>query len=37
VALRYLRRYDELPPQTDAVFVVDREDHLRGAALNRCS
>src|SRR5205085_884201 len=31
VALRYLRRYDELPPQTDAVFVVDREDHLRGA------
>ncbi|MGE5094912.1 MAG: magnesium transporter [Betaproteobacteria bacterium] len=36
VALRYLRRYDELPPQTDAVFVVDREDHLRGALpLNR--
>ena len=31
VALRYLRRYDELPPQTDAVFVVDRDDHLRGA------
>jgi magnesium transporter len=36
VALRYLRRYDELPPQTDAVFVVDREDHLKGSLpLNR--
>jgi magnesium transporter len=36
VALRLLRRYDELPPQTDALFVVDRDDHLRGAlALNR--
>jgi magnesium transporter len=36
VALRYLRRYDELPPQTDAVFVVDRDDHLKGALpLNR--
>lgn len=31
VALRYLRRYDELPAQTDAVFIVDREDHLKGA------
>jgi magnesium transporter len=31
VALRYLRRFDELPPQTDAVFVVDRDDHLKGA------
>jgi magnesium transporter len=31
VALRYLRRYDELPAQTDAVFVVDRVDHLKGA------
>jgi len=31
VALRYLRRFDELPPQTDALFVVDREDHLKGA------
>ena len=30
VALRYLRRYDELPGHTDALFVVDREDHLRG-------
>jgi magnesium transporter len=36
VALRYLRRYEELPHQTDAVFVVDREDHLKGALpLNR--
>ena len=36
VALRYLRRFDELPHQTDAVFVVDREDRLRGALpLNR--
>jgi magnesium transporter len=36
VALRYLRRYDELPHQTDALFVVDREDHLRGSLpLNR--
>ena len=31
VALRYLRRFDELPAQTDALFVVDREDHLQGA------
>jgi magnesium transporter len=30
VALRYLRRFDELPSQTDAVFVVDREDRLKG-------
>jgi magnesium transporter len=36
VALRYLRRYDALPHQTDAIFVVDREEHLRGAlALNK--
>ncbi len=36
VALRYLRRFDELPAQTDALFVVDRADHLQGAlALNR--
>jgi magnesium transporter len=36
VALRYLRRYDALPPQTDAVFVVDGNDRLRGAlALNK--
>ncbi|QJR16865.1 magnesium transporter [Usitatibacter palustris] len=31
VALRYLRRYEELPSQTDALFVVDRVDHLKGA------
>jgi magnesium transporter len=31
VALRYLRRFDELPAQTDALFVVDRDDHLQGA------
>ena len=31
VALRYLRRFDELPGQTDAVFIVDREDRLQGA------
>ncbi len=30
VALRYLRRFDELPNQTDALFVVDRNDHLKG-------
>jgi magnesium transporter len=36
VALRYLRRFDELPSQTDAVFIVDRGDHFRGALpLNR--
>lgn len=31
VALRYLRRFDELPSQTDAVFIVDRDEHLKGA------
>jgi magnesium transporter len=31
VALRYLRRYDELPGQTDALFIVDRADRLLGA------
>jgi magnesium transporter len=31
VALRYLRRFDELPGQTDALFVVDRQDRLKGA------
>ena len=36
VALRYLRRFDELPHQTDAVYVVDREEHLLGSLpLNR--
>jgi len=28
--LRYLRLFDELPDQTDQLFVVDREDHLHG-------
>ncbi|MBU0753131.1 MAG: magnesium transporter [Gammaproteobacteria bacterium] len=28
--LRYLRRFDELPDQTDQIFVIDREDHLHG-------
>ncbi len=36
VALRYLRRFDELPHQTDAVYVVDREERLLGSLpLNR--
>lgn len=30
VVLRYLRRLQELPNQTDQVFVVDREDRLQG-------
>jgi len=30
VVLRYLRRLDELPSQTDQVFVVDREERLLG-------
>src|SRR4030095_2710774 len=30
VVLRYLRRFDELPPQTDQLFVVDRDDKLQG-------
>jgi len=30
VVLRYLRRLQELPDHTDQVFVVDRQDHLRG-------
>ena len=30
VVLRYLRRFDELPDHTDQLFVVDREEHLRG-------
>ena len=29
--LRYLRRLEELPEHTDQIFVVDRNDHLRGA------
>jgi magnesium transporter len=36
VALRYLRRFDELPSQTDALFVIDRDAQLAGALpLNR--
>jgi magnesium transporter len=31
VVLRYLRRFDALPDHTDQVFVVDRDDVLRGA------
>ena len=35
-ALQYLRHYDELPGQTDALFVLDREGHLKGTlALNK--
>jgi magnesium transporter len=30
-ALRYLRRFDELPSQTDALFVIDRDQQLSGA------
>ncbi|CAB1367728.1 magnesium transporter [Denitratisoma oestradiolicum] len=30
VALRYLRRYEELPDHTDQLFVVDREERLQG-------
>lgn len=30
VVLRYLRLFDELPDQTDQLFVVDREDRLEG-------
>jgi magnesium transporter len=30
VVLRYLRLFDELPDHTDQLFVVDREEHLRG-------
>ncbi len=36
VVSRYLRRFDELPDHTDQVFVVDRDDCLRGVLpLNR--
>jgi magnesium transporter len=35
-ALQYLRRYDALPGQTDALFVLDRDGRLKGALpLNR--
>jgi magnesium transporter len=36
VVLRYLRRFDELPSQTDQLFVVDRDERLLGVLpLNR--
>ncbi len=36
VVLRYLRRWDRLPDHTDQVFVIDRDDLLRGSLpLNR--
>ena len=36
VVLRYLRRFDELPDHTDQLFVVDRDEHLRGVLpINR--
>jgi magnesium transporter len=28
--LRYLRRFEELPDHTDKLFVIDREEHLKG-------
>lgn len=31
VVLRYLRRFDELPMQTDQVFVIDRLEHFQGS------
>jgi len=30
VVLRYLRRFDELPDHTDQLFIIDRDEHLRG-------
>jgi magnesium transporter len=30
VVLRYLRRFEELPDHTDKLFVVDRDEHLKG-------
>lgn len=33
VVLRYLRRLEELPDHTDQLFVVDRDEHLRGVLL----
>jgi len=30
VVSRYLRRFDELPDHTDQIFVVDRDEHLKG-------
>lgn len=31
VVLRYLRRFEEMPEQTDQVFVVDRMEHFKGS------
>ena len=33
VVLRYLRRLDQLPDHTDQLFVVDRNEHLKGVLL----
>ena len=33
VVLRYLRRLEELPDHTDQLFVVDRDEHLKGVLL----
>ena len=30
VVMRYLRRFDELPDHTDQLFVIDRDEHLKG-------
>jgi magnesium transporter len=36
VVLRYLRRFEQLPPQTDQLFVVDRDERLEGVLpINR--
>lgn len=36
VVLRYLRRFEQLPDHTDQVFIVDRDDHLKGSlSINR--
>jgi len=36
VVLRYLRRRDEMPDHTDQLFVIDRDEHLRGLlSVNR--
>lgn len=35
VILRYLRRFDTLPPKTDQIFIVDDSDHLVGTIALR--
>jgi len=36
VVLRYLRRFEQLPDHTDQVFIVDRDDYLKGSlSINR--